>query len=108
VNAPLPTGAGSPRPGAGSLQTIRFPVSGMTCGSCVNRITRALRRLDGVDRVRVDLGNELVTVRRDPARANDAALAAAIAAAGYTAHPEAATQVADADARGFLSRLFAR
>ena len=54
---------------------------GMTCGSCVNRITRAIRRLDGVRRVSVDLRAETVTVRRESALVSNAALAADIAVA---------------------------
>jgi copper chaperone CopZ len=80
----------------------------MTCGSCVNRITRALKRLDGVDRVRVDLGRELVTIRHDPNVADDAALAAAVAGAGYEAHLDAAANATESDLHGPLARLFGR
>ena len=66
-------------------ETIRFPIAGMTCTSCVNRITRSLRTVDGVERVRVHLADEAATVRRDPSRADDQALATAVAAAGYEA-----------------------
>jgi P-type Cu+ transporter len=66
-------------------ETIRFPVAGMTCASCVNRITRAIRRLDGVTKVHVDLRRETVTVVREPASVSDAALAAAVTGAGYEA-----------------------
>lgn len=68
---------------AGRREAIRFPVTGMTCSSCVNRITRHLRSVDGVDRVTVDLRTETATVVRDPDRARDAALEAAVRAAGY-------------------------
>ncbi len=34
-----------------TVETIRFPVRGMTCGSCVNRIMRAVQKLDGVKKV---------------------------------------------------------
>jgi Copper chaperone len=78
----------------------------MTCGSCVNRITRALKRLDGVERVRVDLGRELVTVHRNPSIASDAVLAAAIAVAGYVADLDASVRVPDTELRGPLARLF--
>lgn len=89
-------------------ETIRFPVAGMTCGSCVSRITRAVRRLEGIERVRVDLGDGAVTVRRNPTVATDAALATAIADAGYAADLDAAVDGADADLRGLLARLFGR
>lgn len=91
-----------------SLETIRFPVAGMTCSACVHHITKAVRRLEGVERVRVDLGRGDVTVRRDAALAPDAALVAAIADAGYAANLDAATPAADADLRGPLARLFGR
>ena len=96
--------------GAGgvALETIRFPVAGMVCASCVNQITRALRRLDGVDRVRVDLGGETVTVRRDVDSGSDAALAAAIAGPGYEARLDAVIVVPDDHRPGFLARLRVR
>lgn len=89
-------------------ETIRFPVTGMTCGSCVNRITRAVRKLDGVTKVTVDLRRETATVRREPALVSNAALVAAVAEAGYEADVAASVPVArDAD-RGLIARLFRR
>ena len=92
----------------GALETIRFPVTGMTCGSCVSRITRALRQVAGVDRVRVDLGEETATVRRDASTATNEALATAITAAGYAANLDAAVGAPEAELRGRLARLFGR
>jgi Cu+-exporting ATPase len=89
------------------METIRFPVAGMTCASCINRITRSLRRLDGVERIKVDLGRETVTLRRDRDRVGDAALSAAVAQAGYEADVGATVVVNDAvEQRGWLERLF--
>ena len=90
-----------------AAETIRFPVTGMVCGSCVSRITRALRGLPGVFAVRVDLGREAVTVRREPAVAPDAALAAAISQAGYQAQLESAEATDPSETDGLLGR-FAR
>jgi len=89
-------------------ETIRFPVAGMTCGSCVNRITRAIRKLDGVTRVSVDLREETTTVRREPALVSNAALAAAVAAAGYEADLGATVEVPPGGDRSFLARLLGR
>jgi P-type Cu+ transporter len=89
-------------------ETIRFPITGMTCGSCVNRITRAVRKLDGVERVDVDLRRESATVRRERALVSNAALAAAVAEAGYEADLDAAVPVAPGEARGLLARLLGR
>jgi Cu+-exporting ATPase len=86
-------------------ETIRFPVGGMTCGSCVNRITRSLKKVDGVSRVRVDLGRDTATVTRVRDLAPDAGIAAAIAAAGYAADLSAAEVVPASEPRGFFARL---
>jgi copper chaperone CopZ len=90
------------------IETIRFPVRGMTCASCVNRITRALRKVPGVERVKVDLGRESATVARDPSLTTDAALAAAVAAAGYEADIEAAVLLPTIERPSLVARLLAR
>ncbi len=87
---------------------IRFPVAGMTCGSCVNRIVRAVRRLDGVTKVSVDLRAETATVHRDPTRVSNAALAAAVAGAGYAADVTAAVVIPPDERPGLLDRLLHR
>jgi copper chaperone CopZ len=90
------------------IETIRFSVAGMTCGSCVNRITRTLRKVDGVARVKVDLRHETATVGRDSDLVSNAALAAAVEAAGYEADLGTAVIVATAEPRGLLDRLLGR
>ena len=89
-------------------ETIRFPVAGMTCGSCVNRIMRAVQKLDGVTKVSVDLRKETTTVRREPALVSNAALAAAVEAAGYQPDLSAAVAVPADEARNWLARLLGR
>lgn len=91
-----------------AMEIIRFPVAGMTCSSCASRITRALRRLDGVQGVSVDPGREIVTVRREPASVSDAALAATIAEAGYEADLSVAVTAPAIEDRGLLGRLTRR
>jgi Cu+-exporting ATPase len=68
-----------------SIQIVSFPVEGMTCASCVNRITRFLQKVDGVEDANVNLATESATVRFDPATTNVPRLAAAVEAAGYVA-----------------------
>lgn len=89
-------------------ETIRFPVTGMTCGSCVNRITRAIRRLDGVTKVSVDLRRETATVRREPALVSNAALATAVAQAGYEGDLGAAVTLTATESRSLVDRLLRR
>jgi Cu+-exporting ATPase len=90
------------------IETIRFPVSGMTCASCVNRITRSLRRVDGVSRVKVDLRRETATVSRDPGRVSDATITTAVADAGFEAVLGAAVFVPSPDEGHSLVDRFLR
>ncbi len=95
-------------PSTTTVETVRFPVRGMTCGSCVNRIMRAVGKVPGVAKVSVDLRHETATVRREPALVSNAALAAAIAAAGYEADLDLAEVLPPGSDRGFLERLLGR
>jgi Cu+-exporting ATPase len=90
------------------VETVRLPIEGMTCGSCVSRIERTVRRLAGVERVRVSLRDETMTVRRDPALASDAQLASAVEQAGYRADLDRAEPVTAEVSRGLVARLFGR
>jgi P-type Cu+ transporter len=84
-----------------STSTIRFPVEGMTCASCVNRIERYLRKSDGVIEATVNLATETASVRYDSARITPAGLGQAVEAAGYDARLDRAEQggsIADSSA----------
>jgi len=65
------------------MDTRTFAVRGMHCAACVGKVERALRGVPGVDAASVNLATERATVEGDPARADTAALASAVAAAGY-------------------------
>ena len=81
-------------PPTGPIEIVSFPIEGMTCASCVNRITRFLSKTEGVEEANVNLASESATVRYDPARVDVAGLVAAVDAAGYVARVE---QAASAD-----------
>ena len=72
------------------IDTVSFPVEGMTCAACVNRITRFLDHVDGVENATVNLATETATVRFDPGRVDIERLGAAVEAAGYEARTERA------------------
>jgi len=72
------------------IEIVSFPVEGMTCASCVNRITRFLQKVDGVEDANVNLASESATVRYDPSQVAVRDLAAAVDAAGYVARLEQA------------------
>ena len=61
---------------------IRFSVSGMTCGHCVQAVERSVRAAAPGARVDVDLMTGVVTV---DGKADPAAVQAAIVDAGYEA-----------------------
>ncbi|HEY4249673.1 MAG TPA: heavy metal translocating P-type ATPase [Roseomonas sp.] len=69
---------------------LSLPIAGMTCASCAGRVTRALSRVPGVATADVNLATERAEIT---GTAPVAALAEAIAAAGY-AVPEAAVRLA--------------
>lgn len=60
-----------------------YTVADMSCGHCTEAVSGQLRSVEGVDSVEVDLETKLVTVRGQGL--DDAALRAAIEAAGYAA-----------------------
>jgi len=59
-----------------------YRVPDVNCEHCVRAITEELSKLPGVERVRVDLGAKLVTVRHD-ATVSDEQLREGINEAGY-------------------------
>lgn len=90
------------------IDGVRLPIEGMTCGSCVARIERTVKKVVGVESVRVSLRDETMTVRRDAGLVSNVALALAVEAAGYRADPELAEPVTAVLSQGFLARLFGR
>ncbi|MBV9170069.1 MAG: heavy metal translocating P-type ATPase, partial [Chloroflexi bacterium] len=66
---------------------VSFPVTGMTCASCVRRIEKALGRLDGVSEANVNLATEKAHVVFDPALASLDHMRAAVEKAGYAIGP---------------------
>jgi Au+-exporting ATPase len=78
-----------------SATSIELAVEGMTCASCVGRVERALKAVPGVTGATVNLATERASVR---GAADVEALIAAIASAGYSARPVAASVAGDEEA----------
>ena len=72
-------------PTAAESSRTSIPVEGMTCASCVNRIERHLRKLEGVQEAHVNLATETATIRYEADRLELQDLGRAIEAAGYEA-----------------------
>jgi Cu+-exporting ATPase len=62
---------------------IDLAISGMSCASCAGRVERALRTVPGVRQAVVNLATEQARITGG----DQTALIAAVAQAGYTAHP---------------------
>ena len=65
------------------MQTETLIVTGMTCGGCVDSVTRALVAVDGVHNVNVSLANKEVKIDFDETMTSTDKLANAIEKAGY-------------------------
>lgn len=71
------------------MTTTTYSVDGMTCGHCVQHVTSEVSALPGVSDVTIELvvgGSSPVTVTSD-APLDEAAVAAAVAEAGYALTP---------------------
>ena len=80
-------GQAAPDVHSGDVETS-IAIGGMTCASCVGRVTKALSRVDGVVLASVNLANETATVTHDPSLAPVTDLTAAVVRVGYTATPK--------------------
>jgi len=69
----------------GKTQTLRFKVTGMTCGGCANHISQALQKLDGVVSEDVEFPGDVAVVTFEPKKLKEKAIVAAIEGAGYKA-----------------------
>jgi P-type Cu+ transporter len=65
------------------ISTLTLPVEGMTCASCVARVEKTLKKIDGVEIANVNLATEAVALSFDPSRTSLDILAKAVEGAGY-------------------------
>src|ERR1035437_6785771 len=64
-------------------ETLSFPVEGMTCASCVLRVEKAIKKIEGVEDVNVNLATEKVTFTINNSKANLSQISDAVEDAGY-------------------------
>jgi P-type Cu+ transporter len=65
------------------IETLTLPVEGMTCASCVLRVEKTLKKIDGVESANVNLATEAVSLSFDPGKTSLDALAKVVDVAGY-------------------------
>jgi len=66
-----------------SSRIVELKISGMSCASCVTSIDKAVKRLEGVRSVLVNLGNETARVEYDPVQMSLPEIEKVITDAGY-------------------------
>ncbi|MDE2889007.1 MAG: cation transporter [Gemmatimonadota bacterium] len=71
-------------------RTTKINVPTAQCMMCANNIEKALKKVDGVSEVAVDMDVKVVSVTYDATRTEVAALEKAITGAGYQANQAAA------------------
>jgi|CZKP01.1.fsa_nt_gi Cu+-exporting ATPase len=64
-------------------ETLSLPVEGMTCASCVLRVEKAIKKIEGVEDVNVNLATEKVTFTFNKSEAKLNTIANAVEDAGY-------------------------
>ena len=97
------------RDGVPALAESSLRIGGMHCAACACAIEQALRRVAGVDEVRVSAAAQCATVRWNPELTRPSALVDAIERAGYSAVPDtaaAAREVRRGESRDAIWRLF--
>ena len=65
------------------MRTVKIGVQGMTCASCVARVERALKKVEGVSDAGVNLATEKASISYDPERTDLGTLLGSIEQSGY-------------------------
>jgi copper chaperone len=58
-----------------------FIIAGMSCGGCVNSLTRVLKSVPGIEPLKIEVGQ--AALRLEPDKVSDAAVKAAVERAGF-------------------------
>ncbi len=65
------------------IKTLTFPVEGMTCASCVARVEKSIRKIEGIKNVSVNLATEKATFEFEDGKVNVKDVADIVEEAGY-------------------------
>ena len=72
----------------GIVMKRKYDIIGMTCSACSAHIDKAIRHIDGIQRVNVNLLSNFMVVEFDEDKVNDALIMKTVEEAGYKAMPE--------------------
>ena len=76
----------SVKPPGAKTETVVIQVPTIVCNSCVNTVTKAIKKVQGVKSTQVDLKKKTATVSFASAKTNLSKIELAIANAGYDAN----------------------
>ena len=65
------------------METITIGISGMHCDGCVNSVTESLKKLDGIESLKVSLEAKYAMITYDPTRVTREKFKMAIEDAGF-------------------------
>ena len=65
------------------MEQVVINVEGMTCGGCVQSVTKAIQRLDGVEQANVSLEGMIASVIFDRSKTSEDKIKQAVRDAGY-------------------------
>ncbi len=65
--------------------TVTIPIGGMTCAACAQRVEKAIAKLEGINKVSVNLATEKATVEYDSQKLRLSAIKQCIEKTGYKA-----------------------
>jgi Cu+-exporting ATPase len=68
----------------GTIETVTLTVDGMSCASCVLRVEKALKNVDGVQDAAVNLASEKARITFDPSRVSLQDIRQSVEDSGYT------------------------
>ncbi|MBI2728468.1 MAG: heavy-metal-associated domain-containing protein [Polaromonas sp.] len=74
------------------MHTLKFDISGMSCGGCTGSVQRTLKKISGVIHAEVTLNPGVATVVTDPSQVSPAQIELAITSLGYPAKARPADQ----------------
>ena len=69
-----------------SAETVRYRVTGMDCSSCAAKIEGAVRKIGGVEDVKVSIASQIMTLKVDQPATRLPAMEDAVTGLGYRLH----------------------
>lgn len=80
-----------------NTKEIVLPIDGMTCAACVQKIEKAISKLNGVEYASVNLATEKLSLKYDSTQIRISEIKASILKLGYTPLESTGTQAVDED-----------